>query len=311
MYQDEIYRIKAPYREAMPVLGYRFGKGEKAACILGPVRGNEIQQLYICSQMVKTFRELENNGCISAGKEILVIPVVNRYSLNIGKRFWGDGNVDLNRRFPGNPQGDATERITAAVMDAVREYAFGIQFASFYMSGEFVPHVRMMETGYQNASLANLFGLPYVVVRRPKPIDTKTLNYNWQNAQTSAFSVYTNQNDRLDDQSARQAVAAVLRFLTRMGIIRYECHSGYISHVLQEEQLTGVHVSVSGIYRRLCAPGEEVRYGQPIGEVIDPFEGHVREQIVSPTDGIVFFAHTEPLVREGEIVYRLIHRLHG
>lgn len=45
----------------------------------------------------------------------------------------------------------------------------------------------MMETGYQNTSLANLFGLPYVVVRKPVPIDTKTLNYNWQDEMTAAF----------------------------------------------------------------------------------------------------------------------------
>lgn len=70
------------------------------------------------------------------------------------------------------------------------------------MTGEFVPHVRMMETGYQNASLANLFGMPYVVVRKPRPIDTKTLNYNWQNEMTAAFSVYTNKNDEIDETSA-------------------------------------------------------------------------------------------------------------
>lgn len=28
--------------------------------------------------------------------------------------------------------------------------------------------------------LGNLFGLPYVVMRTPKPIDTTTLNHNWQ-----------------------------------------------------------------------------------------------------------------------------------
>ena len=198
MYLKEIYTIKSPYREPMTIRGYSFGKGDKAACILGPVRGNEIQQLYICSQLVKALKELENNNCISSGKEILVIPAVNSYSMNVGKRFWGDDNTDLNRRFPGNAYGDTTDRIAGAVLEEVGEYGFGIQFASFYMSGEFIPHVRMMETGYQNTSLANLFGLPYVVVRRPRPIDTKTLNYNWQNEQTAAFSVYTNKNDEID-----------------------------------------------------------------------------------------------------------------
>ncbi len=174
-----------------------------------------------------------------------------------------------------------------------------------------MPHVRMMETGYQNTSLANLFGLPYVVVRKPRPIDTKTLNYNWQDEMTAAFSLYTNQNTRVDEASAEQAVAAVLRFLTRMGIIRYESHSGYISHVIVEEDLSDIHAASGGIFRGFARAGTDVRYGHRLAEIIDPYEGNVKETLVAPTDGIVFFAHTEDLITENDMAYRLIHRLHA
>ncbi len=310
MFEHILFSMESPYRENYEVKGYSFGKGEKAACILGPLRGNEIQQLYICSQLVRTLRELESNRCISPVKEILVVPAVNNYSFNTGKRFWGVNNMDINRMFPGNDYGDTMARMADTVLRQIREYSFGIQFASFYMSGEFVPHVRMMETGYQNTSLANLFGLPYVVVRKPTPIDTKTLNYNWQSETTAAFSVYTNTNSEIDEHSARQAVAAVLRFLKRMGVIKYESHSGYISHVLMEEDLSDVATMCGGIFRRLVNPGDEVHYKQPMAEIIDPFLGNVKETILAPTEGIVFFAHTEPLVHEGDTAYRLIHRLH-
>ena len=228
----------------------------------------------------------------------------------MGKRFWPVDNTDINRMFPGNDYEDTTCRIADGIMKEIKQYSYGIQFASFYMTGEFVPHVRMMETGYQNTSLANLFGLPYVVVRKPKPIDTKTLNYNWQDEMTAAFSVYTNKNDIIDEKSAKQAVAAVLRFLTRMGLIKYESHSGYISHIIKEEDLSNVETKHAGIFKGVVKPGEEVHYNQILGEVIDPFLGDVRETICSKTDGIVFFSHTEPLVNQGDIVYRLIHRLH-
>ncbi|MDO4463027.1 MAG: M14 family metallopeptidase [Bacillota bacterium] len=311
MFIDEIYKVEAPYREPMVVKGYRFGKGDKAACILGSMRGNEIQQLYICSQMVRVLKELEGNGCISAGKEVLVVPVVNSYAMNVGKRFWGVEDVDINRRFPGNSHGETAARIASGVFEKIKDYSYGIQLASFYMTGEFVPHIRMMETGYQNASLANLFGLPYVVVRKPKPIDTKTLNYNWQDEMTAAFSLYTNKNLEVDEASASQAVAAVLRFLTRMGIIRYESHSGYISHVIMEDDLTNIHATCGGIFRGLVKAGEDVRYGHKMAEIIDPYEGGVKETIVAPTDGIVFFTHTEDLITENDMAYRLIHRLHA
>lgn len=310
MYKEEICVVKSPCREDMVVHGYRFGKGEQSACILGSVRGNEMQQMYICSQLVRALKELEANGCINAGKSIMVIPVVNALGMNVSRRFFGVENMDINRMFPGKEDGNTTDRIAFQIFEKIKGYTYGIQLTSFYMTGEFVPHVRMMETGYQNTSLANLFGLPYVVVRKPTPIDTKTLNYTWQNEMTAAFSVYTNKNDTIDEKSARQAVAAVLRFLTRMGIIRYESHSGYISHVIMEEDLTDVHVKNGGIFKGLVSPGEDVRYGYLLAEIIDPYEGYVKETITAPTDGIVFFAHTEPLISQGGIAYRLIHRLH-
>ena len=55
---------------------------------------------------------------------------------------------------------------------------------------------------------------------------------------------------------------------------------------------------------------ETMRYGNEMAEIIDPYDGTVREKILAPTDGIVFFAHTEALICEKDIAYRLIHRLH-
>ena len=310
MFTENIYTVTSPYREDMIIKGYSFGKGDEAACILGSERGNEVQQMYICSQLVKALKELEANGCVSAGKKILVIPVINSLGMNVGEKFFGVENQDINRRFPGRKTGDSADRLAEGIFSKIRNYTYGIQLTSFYMAGEFVPHVRMMETGFQNTSLANLFGLPYAMVRKPTPIDTKTLNYNWQNEMTAAFSLYTNRRDTIDEKSAGQAVAAVLRFLTRMGIIRYESHSGYISHVILEQDLTDVHTMSGGIFKGLVSPGEDVRYGHRMAEIIDPYEGYVKETILAPTDGIVFFAHTDPLVTEGDIVYQLIHRLH-
>ncbi len=311
MKKEVIFTLKSLYREDMNIYGYRFGKGNPSACIVGAIRGNEVQQLYICSQLIRELQILEQRGAISSNNEIMVVPTVNHFSMNIGKRFWCLDNTDVNRMFPGYSEGETTQRIAAGLFDKVHGYSYGIQFASFYIPGDFVPHVRMMETGYQNPSLANLFGLPYVVIRKPSPIDTTTLNYNWQVWGASAFSVYTNKTDEIDEESARQAVSSVLRFLTRMGIIRYNCHGGYIANVVREEELLNVKANVAGIYRRKKNPGEEVRHGDLLAEVIHPLEGDVISQILSPTDGIVFFAQRAPLVMENASICKIIRRLHG
>ena len=310
MRKEVVYTLKAPFRENLNIYGYNFGHGEKSACIVGPTRGNEVQQLYVCSQLIRTLSELERTGAILAGHEIFVIPSVNHFSMNIEKRFWAMDNSDINRKFPGNPEGETTERIASGLFERVKDYNYGVQFASFHTPGDFIPHVRMMETEHQNASLANLFGLPFVVKRRPEPMDMRTLNYNWQMTGTNAFSVYTNATDHIDEKSAAQAVSSVMRFLTRMGIIRYNCHSGFISSTIDEGSLMPIRADVSGIYRKLKSPGDEVRFGELIGEVIDPFEGEVISQIMSPSDGIIFFAHVKPLVLENCIIYQMIRRMH-
>ena len=54
-------------------------------------------------------------------------------------------DLDMNRIFPGYMQGGTTQRIAGALFDAVKGYRYGIPFASFYLPGDFVPYVRIMD----------------------------------------------------------------------------------------------------------------------------------------------------------------------
>ena len=171
MKKEILYEIKGLYRDDFRVTGFSFGSGEKSVCIVGSLRGNEYQQIYACSKLIEEFKSLEENGKIKDGTEILVIPCANPYSVNIKKRFWTIDNTDINRMFPGYNLGETTQRIADGIFKVVKDYKFGIQFASFYMSGNFVPQVRMMKTGRENTELAKDFSLPFIVLHNPRPFD--------------------------------------------------------------------------------------------------------------------------------------------
>ena len=222
MRRIRIFEMPSLYREPMVITGYRFGKGEKSAAIVGAMRGNEIQQLYICSQLVRRLKMLEKEGLLTAGHAVEVIPCVNPSSVNIGKRFWAMDDTDVNRMFPGYDKGETTQRIASGLFQHLIGWKWGIQFASFYIRGDFVPHVRMMSTDWSDAQTACDFELPYVFVREPLPIDTTTLNFNWQIWDTRAYTIFTSETDRIDVVSAEIAVNAVLRFLVRRGVP--SCH---------------------------------------------------------------------------------------
>lgn len=303
-----IYKIKGMYRDDFRVTGYEFGKGQKSVCIVGSSRGNEVQQMYCCSQLVKKFKQLEEEGRIREGHKILVIPSINPYSMNIQKRFWPTDNTDINRMFPGYHLGETTQRIADGVFRVISDYQYGIQFTSFYMPGEFMPHVRMMEEGYSSVEAAKMFGLPFVVLRKVRPYDTATLNYNWQVWNTQAFSLYTTTTVRIDPRGAGQAVLAVLNFLSAQGIVKYNGPEIAESKVLQDTDMISVRTAKSGIFEALVKAGEEVAVGQPLANIVNPYDGVIMETLFAPVDSYLFFLHSEPLTYADSAVIKLVRK---
>jgi len=295
MKKKTVYEIKGLYRDNFRVTGFEFGKGKKSLCIVGSMRGNEVQQLYCCSQLVKKFKQLEDEGRISPKVKILIIPCCNPYSMNIQKRFWPIDNTDINRMFPGYDQGETTQRIANGVFSEIKDYEYGIQFTSFYMPGEFIPHVRMMDEGYSDVETAMKFGFPYVVKRKVRPYDTATLNYNWQVWDTKAYSIHTSTTSGIDKKSAGQAVLAVLRFCAAIGLVKYSESKTHETKVISDQDLISIRTAKSGIFDQLVSVGDFLDEGTPIANIINPYDGEVMETLYAPMDGTLFYMHSDPL----------------
>ena len=306
MKTTSIFTMKSPFRDDFRIPGYYFGNGEKTVAIVGSMRGDEVQQLYVASQVVKNLTELEEEGRIAKNQGILVIPSANHYSMNIQKRFWAMDNTDINRMFPGYDQGETTQRVASAIFEAVKGYEYGIQLASYYLNGNFVPHVRVMDTGYQDVESAGKFGLPYVYVYEPRPFDTCVLNYNWQVFETKAYSIYSGSTDTINKEMAKMTWLSILRFLDAKGAIRRPCHGGYQAYTFGEQQLHTVQSRQAGILYSMCGVGQQVKKGDILGKIIDPYNGETRSVIDAPTSGTIFFAHTRPLVHQHSRVFQIL-----
>ena len=87
--------MKSPFRDDFVIHGFHFGGPKKTVAIVGPMRGDEAQQLFVASQIVKNLTHLERQGRVSNELGILVIPTVNSFSLNVHKRFWAMDNTDI------------------------------------------------------------------------------------------------------------------------------------------------------------------------------------------------------------------------
>ena len=303
---ETIFEMKSPYRDDFRIDGYWFGSGEKTVAIVGAMRGDEIQQQYICARIVEALKDAEYRDKIADGKSILVIPSCNPFSMNVSKRFWAMDGTDINRMFPGYDKGETTQRIAAAVFEYIKDFEYGMQMASFYMPGEFVPHVRMLKTGYEDIATAQLFGMPFVTVRKPLPFDTTLLNYNWQIWGAKAFSIYAGQTNYVEDSTSNLTIDSILRFLKKIHVLDVRVqNAGYESIVLDEEELVNVIARRAGIFYRMIGAGPHVKEGQVLARILDPYDCSVLDEVKAPVCGTVFFAHNKPLTLEHAIIYRI------
>lgn len=322
MNKTVIYELRSLYRDSFRVTGYTFGEGEQSVCVVGSTRGNEIQQIYTCSKLIQTLKQLEMEEMIVPGKQIMVIPSCNPYSMNIKKRFWPTDNTDINRMFPGYDLGETTQRIAGGIFEVIQGYRHGIQLTSFYMQGDFVPHVRMMTTGLESPELAKEFGLKYVVLRQTRPYDTTTLNYNWQIWESHAYSLYTTGTEQIDKEGAREGVNAMLRYMRSQGILkatqeetaeaaadrgrRAASDREEEPRVISDQDLKTVRVHTAGLFECLVRPGDKAVKGQVLARVLDPYDGELREEVRANEDGTIFFAYHEPMTYANTAVFKII-----
>jgi len=311
MKRDILYKMPSAYRDEFRIQGFHFGdeQGEKSIAIIGAMRGDEIQQQYTCARLVNVLERVERKGQITPGCKITVIPSCNPFSMNVSRRFWPMDNTDINRMFPGYDKGETTQQIASAIFKNIEGYKYGIQLASFYIPGDFVPHIRMIKTGYEDVEGAKMFGFPYVSIREPLPFDTTLLNYNWQIWETKAYSIYAGKTDKIDEKEAGLAVESMLRFMYRTGIITLEpLKDGYSSTIIEEKNLTTIKSQVAGIFQIVATAGSVVHKGEVIGNIIDPYNGSTIEEIKSPCFGEIFFAHDRPLILQSATVFKIHSR---
>ena len=314
-----LYTLDTPYREPLSIEGARFGNDDAEPClaVVGSMRGNEVQQTFIAASLVRRLAELEEDGLVDPTKEILVIPSVNPFSMNIHKRFWPVDNTDINRMFPGYDKGETTQRIAAGLFKAVQGFPYGIQLASFYLRGRFLPHVRITDEGalsHESLELARLFGMPVTLLREPSTFDTTTLNYNWQVWDTHAFSVFSKETGSIDQTSARDVEDGIVRFLVRIGAVNKRalntCSRDEDSLPPNEQVVESALVDVrsenaGGLFIPCVNPGDSVDEGQVLASVLDTFDSHVKDTLVAPVAGRVFFSRSAPLINQYSIAFKI------
>ncbi len=306
MEKIEILRIESLSRAPLVVEGYLFkGSDVKApkVAIVGAMEGDSILPLYCASTMVDFFKNKIDKKNIKG--DVLIIPSINHYALNIGKRFWPLDNTDLNMMFPGYELGETTQRIAKRVFDAISGYDYGIILERRPDPATCLPYIKLYKSGYEDLKSAKKFGFKMIHHRTMKSIDTVTLQYNWQLWGTKAFSIMCPSDNQVDKKIASQINQAMIRFMDKTKIIDYHIFNGYESTVIDRESIEVVKSPRSGIFISKELAGNYVSKDQVIGEIVHSLEGDVIHQFLAPCNGMVTCFYSNSLIYEHAVAFRI------
>lgn len=321
MLEEHILSLELPYHDPLDVRAFTFGidargkalgKGgdastlERSLCVVAGIRGDEILQTLVCALLVEQLERMERSKALVPGRLIRVIPCANPTSMGIGRRFWPLDKTDINRSFPGSPGGETTQRIAAGLFEQVRGFVYGVHLSSFYLEGDFIPHVRVMQGPGERGNHGSDFCLPYVTHYEPGSFDTTTLHYNWRRCGTEAYSFYTRKTTVADEGIASEAVRSLLRFMGARGLTCKRFHGGSRSFELAERALVPVHVPVGGVCCPVVRVGDVVGKGQLLATIRDLLCGHVTARVVAPCNGVVFYHARTPLVNERTLAFQIV-----
>ena len=306
MEKIEILRIESLSRAPLVVEGYLFkGSDVKApkVAIVGAMEGDSILPLYCASTMVDFFKNKIDKKNIKG--DVLIIPSINHYALNIGKRFWPLDNTDINMMFPGYELGETTQRIAKKVFDAISSYDYGIILERRPDPATCLPYIKLYKSGYEDLKSAKKFGFKMIHHRTMKSIDTVTLQYNWQLWGTKAFSIMCPSDNQVDKKIASQINQAMIRFMDNKKILNYHIFNGYESTVIDRNSIEVVKSPRSGIFISKELPGNYVSKDQVIGEIVHSLEGDVIHQFLAPCNGMITCFYSNSLIYEHAVAFRI------
>ena len=99
----------------------------------------------------------------------------------------------------------------------------------------------------------------------------------------------------------------MLRFLHARGLsLRDVPPSGVTPEVFQECGLHNILSGAGGLLLRSREPGDVVKSGQILADILDPCTGEVLEHLRSECTGRVFFARKSRLIDGHEVAFRIL-----
>ena len=289
-----IARLVTGTRISLPIQVFHGRTEGRTVWLSAAVHGNEINGVEIIRRVARSLDARRMAGTV------ISVPIVNVHGFLNGDRYLPDRR-DLNRSFPGSPNGSLAARIADLFMtEIVSRCDVGIDLHTGSDHRTNLPHIRADLDDPETRKLAEAFGAPLM-------LHSRTRDGSLRGAATERGATVLlyegGEALRFDAEALSIGVDGIRRVLAELALVDPDPRDPRTVPI-ESRRSSWVRARRSGIALLDVELGEVVRRGQLLGVIHDSV-GRRLGRITAPRVGVVIGRVQQPLVNQGDALVHL------
>jgi uncharacterized protein len=258
------------------------------------VHGDELNGLEIIRRVVEATRPRRLAGTL------LAVPIVNVFGMLTETRYLPDRR-DLNRSFPGNPNGSLASRLAHLFMtNVVAACDMGIDLHTGSDHRFNMPQIRGDLEDPATRAMAEAFAAPVSI---HSPLRDGSLREACRRRGIPIVVYEGGEAHRFNETAITAGVDGVLRVLDDLGMRTGDVPPADRDTVIVRHT-QWVRARRTGILRTTVRAGQLVVRGEALGIIADAI-GESRATMKAPFEGVVIGHTRHPLVNRGDALWHL------
>lgn len=301
-----VYSAELPVSEHLVIKKNRiqghFRRGPRIAVVTG-VHGDELEGQYVAYELA---RELNANLDALHGT-VDIYPAINPLGINSIQRGVPMFDIDLDRTFPGDPEGNLTQSLAAAVVADIKgaDVCVDIHASNIFLRE--MPQIRINEeSAKQLLPLAPLLNVNFVWVHAWSTAQESSLAYALNSQGTPCLVVESGVGMRITEDYGVSLAEGLLRLIGHFG----GWEGGFLENplplVARDANVELLNAESPGIFLPRAKHGTRVKEDQLIGIICDPLTGTVTEEVHTRRGGLLFTLREYPVVYPGSLLARIL-----
>lgn len=263
--------------------------------VSGAIHGDELLGVEVVRRLLRS-RSLR-----SLRGTLIAVPVVNVYGFLTRSRYLPDRR-DLNRSFPGSPNGSLAARLAHQFMREVVTHAtHGVDLHSGALHRVNLPQVRAYLDDRESERLARAFDTPVIVDAR---LRDGSLRQAVMERGIPMLVYEAGEALRFDEFGIRAGLRGILSVMRAIGMLPDAPGRGRRVEPFVARSSHWVRAPESGILRSRLRLGARIEPEQQLGVISSPLDD-TEVELRAQRPGILIGRSQLPLVNEGDAVFHV------